>query len=101
MSTTPPTTTFRWRMRSKKQPSGGEGEKAIGSLVASQVDAQRAGRVGRRQLIEALTVAAATAYTAEGANAAAADPTLKIALVSHISDTCPDFKQPADWYSRV
>lgn len=71
------------------------------SFVANKVDEYRAGRISRRQLIETLTVAAATAYTAEGAKAAAADPTLKIALVNHISYTCPDFKQAADWYSRV
>ena len=71
------------------------------SFVANKVDEYRAGRISRRQLIETLTVAAATAYTAEGAKAAAADPTLKIALVNHISYTCPDFKQTADWYSRV
>jgi catechol 2,3-dioxygenase-like lactoylglutathione lyase family enzyme len=71
------------------------------SFVADKVDEYRAGRISRRQLIETLTVAAATVYTAEGAKAAAADPTLKIALVNHISYTCPDFKQAADWYSRV
>ena len=71
------------------------------NFVANKVDEYRAGRISRRQLIETLTVAAATAYTAEGAKAAAADPTLKIALVNHISYTCPDFKQAADWYSRV
>jgi catechol 2,3-dioxygenase-like lactoylglutathione lyase family enzyme len=71
------------------------------SFVANKVDEYRAGRISRRQLIETLTVAAATAYTVEGAKAAAADPTLKIALVNHISYTCPDFKQAADWYSRI
>jgi len=71
------------------------------TFVANKVDEYRAGRISRRQLIETLTVATATAYTAEGAKAAAADPTLKVALVNHISYTCPDFKQAADWYSRV
>ena len=71
------------------------------AFVANNVDEYRAGRISRRQLIETLTVAAATASTAEGAKAAAADPTLKVALVNHVSYTCPDFKQAADWYSRV
>ena len=70
-------------------------------FVAQKVDEYRSGRISRRQLIETLTVAAATAYTAEGAKAAAADPTLKIALVNHVSYTCPNFKQAADWYSKV
>ena len=71
------------------------------AFVANRVDEYQQGRISRRQLIESLTVAAATAYTAEGAKAAAADPTLKIALVNHISYTCPNFKQAADWYSKM
>jgi catechol 2,3-dioxygenase-like lactoylglutathione lyase family enzyme len=71
------------------------------SFVAKKVDEYQSGRISRRQLIEMLTVAAATAYTAKGAKAAAADPTLRVALVNHISYTCPNFKQAADWYSRI
>jgi catechol 2,3-dioxygenase-like lactoylglutathione lyase family enzyme len=71
------------------------------SFVAKKVDDYQSGRITRRQLIETLTVAAATAYTAEGAKAAAADPALRVALVNHISYTCPNFKQAADWYSRI
>jgi hypothetical protein len=71
------------------------------SFVAKKVDEYQSGRISRRQLIEALTVAATTAYTAEGAKAAAADPALRVALVNHISYTCPNFKQSADWYSRL
>ena len=71
------------------------------AFVASKIDDYRSGRISRRELIRSLTVAAATAYTAEGAGAADADPTLRIALVNHVSYTCPDFKQAADWYSRI
>ena len=71
------------------------------AFVAKQVDDYQSGRISRRQLIETLTVAAATAFAADGAKAAAADPALKIALVNHISYTCPNFKQAADWYSRI
>ena len=71
------------------------------AFVANKVADYQQGRISRRQLIESLTVAAATAYTAEGAKAAAADPTLKIALVNHVSYTCPNFKQAADWYSKM
>jgi catechol 2,3-dioxygenase-like lactoylglutathione lyase family enzyme len=88
-------------MPSKKLPSAGNQEIPMEAFVANKVDDYQSGRISRRQLIETLTVAAATAYTAEGAKAAAADPTLKIALVNHISYTCPNFKQAADWYSRI
>jgi catechol 2,3-dioxygenase-like lactoylglutathione lyase family enzyme len=71
------------------------------AFVAKKVDDYRSGRISRRQLIESLTIAATTAFTAQGAKAAAADPALKIALVNHISYTCPDFKRAADWYSKV
>lgn len=70
-------------------------------FVASKVDDYQAGRITRRQLIETLTVAAATAYTGLGANAAPAQPGFKVALVNHISYTCPNFKQAADWYSKM
>jgi len=70
-------------------------------FVASKVDDYQAARITRRQLIETLTVAAATAYAGAGAKAAPAQPGLKVALVNHISYTCPNFKQAADWYSKM
>lgn len=70
-------------------------------FVAVKVDDYQAGRITRRQLIETLTVAAGTAYIAPDANAAQAQPGLKVALVNHISYTCPNFKQAADWYSKM
>jgi len=71
------------------------------TFVAKKINDYQTGKISRRQLIETLTIAAATAYTADGAKAAAADPTLKVALVNHVSYTCPNFKQAADWYSKV
>ena len=62
--------------------------------VATKVDDYKTGKISRRQLIEALTVAATTAY-AEGAKAADADPALKVALVNHVSYTCTNFQQAA------
>src|SRR5947209_7794953 len=102
MSMTPSITTCSSPMRFRKTRSAGRRkENTMEAFVANRVDDYRQGRISRRQLIETLTVAAATAYTAEGAKAAAADPTLKIALVNHISYTCPNFKQAADWYSKM
>jgi hypothetical protein len=51
-------------------------------------------------LIESLTLAATTLYSAEAAKAQA-DQILKAQLINHISYTCPNFKQAADWYSMV
>jgi len=70
------------------------------AYVAKRVDDYKTGRIGRRQLIETLTAAATTIY-ADGAKAAVADPALKVALVNHVSYTCPNFRQAADWYSKM
>ena len=40
-----------------------------------------------------------TAYA--GGARAAEGPAVTVALVNHISYTCPDFKKAADWYSKV
>ena len=71
------------------------------AYVANKVDDYQAGRITRRQLIESLTVAAATAYSAGSAKAGAPEPSLRVALVNHVSYTCPNFKQAADWYSKI
>ena len=68
-------------------------------FAAEKLAAYEAGKISRRKLIETLTLAA-TAMGATEAEAAA--PTgLKAALVNHISYTCPNFRQAADWYSKV
>ena len=71
------------------------------AYVATKLVEFEQGKISRRRLIEMLTVAATTAYATGGANAQAADPKLKVALVNHLSYTCPNFKQAGDWYSKV
>jgi len=69
-------------------------------FVATKLHEFEQGKISRRKLIETLAVAATTLYAAEGARAAAPEG-LKVALVNHISYTCPNFKQAGDWYSKV
>ena len=69
-------------------------------FVAHKLAEFEQGKISRRRFIETLTVAATTAYAADRADAAESQG-LKAALVNHISYTCPDFRQAADWYSRV
>ena len=70
-------------------------------FVATKLDEFEHGKISRRRLIETLTLAATTAFAANGANAQKADPKLKIALINHISYTVPNFRQAGDWYSKV
>ena len=69
-------------------------------FVAQKLDDYKAGKISRRRLIETLTLAATTLY-AQDAKAAAPNPALKVALVNHVSYTCPNFHQAADWYSKI
>jgi catechol 2,3-dioxygenase-like lactoylglutathione lyase family enzyme len=69
-------------------------------FVAHQLAEFEQGKISRRRLIETLTLAVTTAYTAAHASAAE-QPGLKVALINHISYTCPNFRQAADWYSKV
>jgi hypothetical protein len=73
------------------------------SFYAVKLDEFAKGKISRRGLLEALTIAATTTTltTTEANAAAASDPALKIALVNHISYNCPDHKKAADWYSKV
>ena len=72
--------------------------------AATKLTEFQQGKISRRALIESI-VAAATATAAaaapRAAHAATSDPALKVALVNHISYTCPDFKAAGDWYARV
>ena len=70
-------------------------------FVAQKLNDFENGKISRRKLIATLTFAATTAYAADGANAQAAESPLKAQLINHISYTCPDFKQAADWYSKI
>ncbi len=69
-------------------------------FVAHKLAEFEQGKISRRRLIETLTLAATAAYAADRAGAAE-QPGLKAALVNHISYTCPNFRQAADWYSKV
>ncbi len=68
-------------------------------FVATKLDEFDRGRISRRRLIETLTLAATSAYTTGGAKAEGS--ALKVALVNHISYSCPNFRQAGDWYSKV
>ena len=70
-------------------------------FVATKLDEFDRGKISRRRLIEALTLAATTAYATDRAKAQAGGPGLKVALVNHISYSCPNFRQAGDWYSKV
>jgi catechol 2,3-dioxygenase-like lactoylglutathione lyase family enzyme len=59
------------------------------------------GKISRRKLIETLTLAATTVGAANAANAQGQQIGVKPALVNHISYTNPNFRQAADWYSKV
>ena len=73
------------------------------SFYAVKLDEFVKGKISRRGLLEALTIAATTTTvaTTEANAAAASDPALKIQLVNHISYNCPDHRKAADWYSKV
>jgi len=68
--------------------------------VATKLDEFDQGKISRRRLIEMLTLAATTAYAADSAQAQA-EPKLKVALVNHLSYSCPNFRQAGDWYSKI
>jgi len=68
-------------------------------FVATKLDEFDRGKISRRRLIETLTLAATTAYATNGAKAQGSG--LKVALVNHISYSCPNFRQAGDWYSKV
>ena len=68
-------------------------------FVATKLDEFDRGKISRRRLIETLTLAATTAYATDGAKAQGSG--LKVALVNHISYSCPNFRQAGDWYSKV
>lgn len=67
--------------------------------VATKLDEFDRGKISRRRLIEALTLAATSAGAATTAKADGAP--LKVALVNHVSYSCANFRQAADWYSKV
>jgi catechol 2,3-dioxygenase-like lactoylglutathione lyase family enzyme len=68
-------------------------------FVAHKLNEYTTGKLSRRGLIEALTLAASTAYA--GTAKAAESPALKVALINHLSYTCPNYRQAADFYAKV
>jgi catechol 2,3-dioxygenase-like lactoylglutathione lyase family enzyme len=69
-------------------------------FAATKLNEFEEGKISRRRLIEMLTLAA-TATGAAGEAKAAAQVGVKPALINHVSYSCPNFKQAADWYSKV
>ena len=70
-------------------------------FAATKLNEFEQGKISRRQLIEAITLAATATGAASSANAAQAQVGVTAAAVNHVSYTCPDFKKGADWYSKV
>ena len=71
-------------------------------FIATKLDDFAQGKISRRRLIDTLMAAGTAMAAVETAKAApASDPALKVQLVNHISYTCPNFKQAADWYSKM
>jgi catechol 2,3-dioxygenase-like lactoylglutathione lyase family enzyme len=59
------------------------------------------GKISRRKLIETLVAAATTTTAAAGTAEAAQQPAVKVSNVNHVSYTCANYRQAADWYSKV
>jgi len=70
------------------------------AFVAQKLNDFDSGKISRRKLIEILTFAA-TAGAGSAAKAQSPDPTLKARLINHFSYTCPNFREAADWYSKL
>src|SRR5256885_16514216 len=69
-------------------------------FVAQKLNEFETGRISRRRLIETRELAAASGDAAGSASAQSESP-LKAQLINHVSYTCPNFKEAADWYSKV
>ena len=69
-------------------------------FAATKLDEFQKGKINRRQLIETLTLAATTAAATESAHAAQ-QAGVTVSGINHVSYTCPNFRQGAEWYSKV
>jgi catechol 2,3-dioxygenase-like lactoylglutathione lyase family enzyme len=69
-------------------------------FAATKLNEFEEGKISRRKLIETLTLAATT-LAATGSAEAAEQVGVTAAGINHVSYTCPNFKQAADWYSKV
>jgi catechol 2,3-dioxygenase-like lactoylglutathione lyase family enzyme len=70
-------------------------------FAATKLNEFDQGKISRRQLIEAITIAATTTGVAGSAQAAQGQVGVTAAGINHVSYTCPNFKQAAEWYSKV
>ena len=70
-------------------------------FAATKLNEFEKGKISRRQLIETITLAATTLGAAGSASAAQAQTGVTAAGINHVSYNCPNFKQAADWYSKV
>jgi len=70
-------------------------------FVAQKLNDFETGKISRRKLIETLAAAATTVCATDGAKAQSDDPTLKAQLINHFSYTCPNYREAADWYSKI
>src|SRR5882672_4942383 len=78
-----------------------EGRTAMYGFAATKLNEFEQGKISRRQLIETITLAATTVGAAGSAGAAQAQIGVTVAGINHVSYNCPNFKQAADWYSKV
>jgi catechol 2,3-dioxygenase-like lactoylglutathione lyase family enzyme len=70
-------------------------------FAATKLDEFEQGKISRRQLIETITLAATTVGAAGSAGAAQAQIGVTAASINHVSYVCPNFRQAAEWYSKV
>jgi len=70
-------------------------------FAATKLNEFEQGKISRRQLIGTLTVAATAVGATGSASAAQSQVGVTVAGINHVSYTCPNFKQAADWYSKV
>src|SRR6266700_2534934 len=78
-----------------------EGRTAMYGFAATKLNEFEQGKISRRQLIETITLAATTVGAAGSAGAAPAQVGVTAAGINHVSYVCPNFKQAAEWYSKV
>jgi catechol 2,3-dioxygenase-like lactoylglutathione lyase family enzyme len=69
-------------------------------FAATKLNEFEEGKISRRRLIESLTLAATT-VAATGSAKAAEQVGVTASAINHVSYTCPNFKQAADWYSKI
>lgn len=70
-------------------------------FAATKLDEFEQGKISRRGLIESLTLAATAVGAAGAAQAQGQQVGVSPALVNHVSYTCGNFRQAADWYSKM